>query len=370
MIKRISNVVLIFLLYFVVFIKYSFFSESFFDIQFVMPSLLMISILFINLFSSKLNDNAKDIGKFLCHILFVLICFTLLCSFISLLNNIFFYFGFVNTIIVINAICLFFISGFTKFFKQTMMQHLSKSMTGTKILEFLNYYYNAYILSKKCCEKMITCLNNLLQRYVWVFIKTTYYKFVKINSELCDNEQSNHIKNNFDEKYLGTKCYIIEKYLQPYFIKSFKDALKNDPFTIMNSKIKSDPFLYKNNLTNQNINMNLLENIKINQNNVDDLDDDLDDNSDNIVENKSDIKIQQRAILKKKLIEKKNKRTNSQRQNSINIADMNSMLKTMTTDNNFEKLLKQISPDELNAQMNNIDINQIQQLFQVINKKK
>jgi hypothetical protein len=364
----------------------------------------------MNIIGDKLTNELKDIGKFLGHAMFVSVCFSLVCGFISLIYGIIFYFGFVNTMITINIICMLSMSSLVNLFKQELVRYFSKSNIGNKILELLNYYYNTYIISKKYCDKIAIFSKYIFQNYVWMYTKIIFNKFMKINNELCDNKQSIVVKNKLDVKYSNAKNYFVEQIVQPYFIKSFQDALENDPFSLMNPLNPSgtdflinsmDKNQYKNNVSNENMNMNtsFLTNNKLNEkDNLDDLDDNEIDLKNvpevskkqiedaeklekeiTVHENKKPILNveDKRAALRNKMAEKRTARTGGRnpkamQQNMANIMNMpgmSQMMETMMKGDNLEKLMKQIPQDKLGKHSGAIDPEQMKQLIKSMNKK-
>ncbi|XWV26572.1 hypothetical protein QJ857_gp0495 [Tupanvirus soda lake] len=394
MMQELSNMTTIFLMYFFIILKNLLFSNSFFDMQFMASTLLVTLSSTIMFYPERLTNEMKDIGKFLGHAMFISVCFSLVCGFISMIYNILFYFGFVNTIICLNIICMFFMSSMVQMFKQQINDKLSKSNVGNKILNAINYYYNTYIISKKLGKKIMDFSKFVVLNYVWVYCKIVFYKFLKINNELSENTQSQIVKTKLDNKYSGVKNYISEEVIQPFFIKSFQSALESNPFAVINNIDKDNQKPYKNTLSNQNINMSFLTNTKINQNeNIDDLDDDLDLSNvpevpkeqieQTIISEQEKPKVltteEKRAALKRKMADKRANRGGANRNqksmqnnmaNLMNMPGMNEMMETMLKGDNLEKLMKQIPGDKVGMQMPNVDAEQMKQLIRAMNKKK
>lgn len=401
--RDLSNITTIIMIYFFIFLKYLFFSKSYFDMQFFASSLLIGILVWINMAKNIISDKTKNIGKFMGHSLFISVCFSLVCSFISLIYNIIFFFGFVNTIVMVNIICMLLMSGLTNLFKTNMFEYLTKSNIGNKILDMSNYYYNTYIMPKKYTEKIMNLMRHIAYNYIWVCVKIMFNKFIKINSELSDNNQSENVKNNIDIKLSNAKHYFIEQILQPYFIKSFQDALENDPFMLANSSNNeilinsSAKYPYKSITSNKNMYMNFLANSNIDGNDdIDDLDEidlknvpevsqkQLEDAEELekklIEENKKQehCNEEKKAILKKKMAEKKALRTGTlnkkhAQQNFANIMNMpvmDQMMDTMLKGDNLEKILKQIPQEKIGKQASSFDPEQMKQLLKSINKKK
>lgn len=423
--QELSNKTTILLVYIFIFTKYLFFSNSFFDVQFLISTMLVVLLTWMNIVSDKLSNEAKNIGKFLGHSMFLSICFSLVCGFISIIYNIIFYFGFVNTIIIGNIVCMMLMSGLVKLFKEEILLYLTKFTIGNKILDLMNYYYNTYIISKKLYEKTLEFIGYIFKKYIWEYSKIVFRKFMKINNELCDNDQSILVKKKLDNKCSNTKNYVIEQIVQPYFIESFQNALTNNPFLLLNQNNKNQ---YKNSLVNQNINMNFLKNNKIesqddiNDNNVDDLDVEPDlsnvlkvsskqiEEAEKLDENKSEIPSlstssddslmpnkdsensnssnmsttpklstpeERKEAYRKAMARKKASRnTGSRNQNSMqqnmanimNIPGMNKMMDTMLQGNNLEKLMKQIPPGTMGGSAPAVSVDQMKQLIGAMNK--
>jgi hypothetical protein len=420
--QELSNMTTIVFVYILIFLKFLFFSNTYFDLQFFTSSLLIVLLIWINMRTDKLTNEMQDFGKFLSYVMFISICFSLVCGLFSFVYNILFYFGFVNTIIIINTICMFLMSELVPLFKHNLNEKLTKSNIGNKILSMITYYYNTYIVSKKLGQKILDYINFFVIQYVWTWCKFIFSKFIKINEELSNNSQSKIIKTKLNNKYSDAKNYIIEQIVQPFFIESFQNALKNDPFDIMidpNNMPINKQKSYKNNLHNQNINMNFLLNTQVNNKDIlDDLDDldeapDLssipaenqnettdkiiDNVTDNVTNNVTDkipdkmvskqptiTAAERKAILKKKIAEKKaSRRTGgtslgqrskqNQITNLMNMPGMNEMMETMLKGDNLEKIMKQMPKDQMDPQMKNIDPEQMKQMKQMIrtmNKKK
>ena len=403
-------------MYVFILIKYLLFATSFFDVQFIIASLLMMLLVWLNYYTGTLSNETEDKCKFLCHSMFVSVCMSLVCNFISLIYGVLFYFGFVNTIITVNIVSMFLMSELKKNISESVTSYLSKSTYGTKFLELINYYYNEYILSTNIYETVVSYVKYFLVNYVWVFIKSLYDKFMKINSSLCDNEQSKTVKNKLDNRYASTKNYIIEDVVQPYCIKSFQDALENQAFQLENQtfppetnrRILKNP--YKTIIPNNNISMSFLQ--KTDMKNDDNVDDDLDEDIDlsnvpvvpekqiteaeildkQIKEEKNKpvqapVKIltpeERRAALQRKLAEKRAARTpgmgrrnvkSNQKEmdnifNSMNMPGMDQMMENILKGNNLEKLMKQIPQDQLNKQMSPAETEQMKKMLLSMSKK-
>jgi len=413
MANELSNTVTIFLLYLFIFLKYVFFSEYLFDIQFFVSNLLMLLLTLMNLLADRLSDKLKDIGKFLGHTMFISVCFSVVSGFISLIYNIVFVYGFVNTIVAVYFLSTFLMSSIINMFARQLIESISQSNIGSKFLDLLNYYYNTYIVSKKIYERVKIFLKKIARNYVLFYCKIIMNKFIKINNELSDNQQSKLIKSKIDNKCSSTKNYIIEQIVQPYFIRSFQAALEKDVFEMpfnpnmglyTNNKIdtkivKPIGNQYKTTLPSNNIDMNFLGNNKIIDDSMDDLDDNDTDLDNSLKVSEEQIKDaekldnelnrelsekskeltpeEKKNALRKKVAEKKAARTAGRgqqaKQNMSNIMampGMNEMFETMLQGDNLEKIMKQMPQNNVSMQMPNIDANQMKQIMRSINKKK
>ena len=424
--QELSNMATIVFVYFFIFVKYLFLSNSYLDMQFITSSLLVVLLSWMNTCPDKLTNEMKDLGKFLGHAMFISVCISLVCGFISFIYNILFYFGFINTIIVLNISCMFLMSNLVSVFKQDLNEKLSKSNIGNKILDLITYYYNTYIVSKKLGQKILEYIKIFIKDYLWVYIKIIYNKFIKINKELSNNSQSKIVKTKLDDKYSNAKNYITEQVAQPFFIKSFQSALGNDPFAManLNKEIvtnKKNP--YKNSLLNQGMNMNIISNTEVNdKDDLDDLDEELDltnvlevsksqiDDAEKLEKELSQKELSQkkelsrkqsapksvtsepklltpeerRAALRRKVAEKKGSRTGVKNQqttqnqiamqnqmaNLMNMPGMNEMMENMFKGDNLEKIMKQMPKDKTNGQIPNIDQEQVKKMMRSMNTKK
>jgi hypothetical protein len=364
-----------------------------------MSTSFIVIVNWIKLNADKLSDEIKDMGTFLGHMMFISICFSIISSFISFIYGILFYFGFSNTIIFVKIVCVLLMSGLLPKYKEQLNEKLTKSNIGRKILEFINYYYNTYVVSKKIYEKIIEFVKFIIKKYVWVFCKIIFHKFIKINNELSNNSQSKIVKSKLDEKYDNAKKYIIDQVIQPMVMKQFQHVLDSDPFTNINfGKPNSEisPKQYKNTIHTKSINMSSLTNKKtIDSDNIDDLDEELDlsnvpEVSKEQIEKAEKIDKTQtiqdnRAALKKKMAEKKAMRTSGSKNQKVmnnisnlmnmpemndlmNMPGMNEMMKNMLKNNNLEKIVKQTPKNGSDAPSINNDL--MNQLMNQLNKKK
>jgi len=367
----------------------------------------------MNLLADRLSDKLKDIGKFLGHTMFISVCFSVVSGFISLIYNIVFVYGFVNTIVAVYFLSTFLMSSIINMFARQLIESISQSNIGSKFLDLLNYYYNTYIVSKKIYERVKIFLKKIARNYVLFYCKIIMNKFIKINNELSDNQQSKLIKSKIDNKCSSTKNYIIEQIVQPYFIRSFQAALEKDVFEMpfnpnmglyTNNKIdtkivKPIGNQYKTTLPSNNIDMNFLGNNKIIDDSMDDLDDNDTDLDNSLKVSEEQIKDaekldnelnrelsekskeltpeEKKNALRKKVAEKKAARTAGRgqqaKQNMSNIMampGMNEMFETMLQGDNLEKIMKQMPQNNVSMQMPNIDANQMKQIMRSINKKK
>ncbi len=394
-------------IYLLILIKYIWISDSYFDVQFVMSTLFMIIINWIKINGDRLTDEIKDVGKFLGHIMFISVCFSIICGVVSFIYSILFYFGFSNTVIFFKIICVFLMSGLLPMYTKQLNEKLSKSNIGTKILQCINYYYNTYVVSKKIYERVINYGKHLLKNYVWVYCKIFFNKFMKINAELSDNKQSLIVKSKLNDKYTDAKNYINDQVIQPIVVNSVQNILNTDHFAGMNLNfsLEQSPKQYKSVSSNRSMNMSSLVNKKtIDNDNLDDLDEDVDlsnvpEVSEEQIEKAENLdrfltaqqidtpKIKtsedNRATLKKKMAEKKAMRTLGNKQalknnisnmmnmpamkDFLDMPGMKEMMSSLTEGNNIDKILKQAPNDKSPQSL--IEGDHIKKLLQEFSKK-
>lgn len=240
--EEISNMSAILLLYLFIFFKYLFYAIKFFDMQFITATLMIVLLSWINMSADKIPDEIKDSGKFMGHIMFISVCFSMFSEIINAIYCIIFRYGFVNTIIILHVFFLVSMSGLINIFKEKIKFYLSKSHLGNMILNGLNYYYNTYIVTKKYNERIMEIIKYYFNNYVWYYTKIIFSKFVKINVELSDNQQFKIVKNKMNNKYESIKQFAVEKMIQPYVMSSIQSALEKDPFslgTLLNDPVKN-----------------------------------------------------------------------------------------------------------------------------------
>lgn len=304
-------------LYFLSFINV-FFRGTFIDLQFLFSTFLFMTLTLIHFSADKLDKNTKELGKFIAHVLFLVLCFSLLVSFLGFLYNILFYFGFTNSIIFVFVCYSALVSGLVKTFKNNTVTNLNKYYLGEMFLRNLNYHYNTYIISKKVYHKSTLYLKNFYNNYIKHYFYYFYYKFMTINNQLSANTQSKLVKNNLIAQYSNVQDYFFIELMQPYLMNNIQLSLSNNSF-------ENKP--YKNNIINLNNkdmdavflnSLTLEKNISSNINNLDDLDDldDLNetDDSENI------LKVPQSQIDEAEKLEKELKESSNQNSNETNLS--------------------------------------------------
>ena len=408
----IEDLTTIFCMYAFIVFKYFYFNSYIFDIQIILSTILMILLTWLTAGTIKDNDT-KEIGYFFSHNIFLSVCISLVCNFISAIYDIIFYFGFINTVIIINFVSMFIMSDLIKKVKI----FISNFAYGQILINTISNFYDKYFLSIDTQNSITEYIKYFLTEYVWWFIKKMYSEFMKINSALSKNNQSIMVKHKLNHKYDCTKNYIVNEHIQPYFIKSFQDAM-NAPFNMSFVNMSFDA-PYKNNLLNQDINMSSLKSIdlKNDTNNFDDFDDlDAEDDLTNIptvsqqqimdaerldkeinelqkkesektsastqVESQPKILSQseQKAELKKKIAAKRSSRVAGKRggsnkamqreaQQLMNIPGMGQIMENMMKDSGLEKLMASIPADKMNQNMSASDKQKMQQLLESFGKK-
>lgn len=386
-----SNAISIMIMYFAIFIRYLYFRTSIFDVQFLSSTIIMMIIICINNFSEKLSKEILDIGKFLAHILFISVCFSVFCGFLSTIYAIIFYYGFVNTVIFINICFVSFISGITSIFGKQINHQLSKSVIGKTFLKSLNYYYNLFVISGKLYEKTVSFVSMIFKNYIWYFAKKIFFKLVNLNFFLGENNHSISVKNKVYGYFTDGKNYMFEQLLQRQFINSFNKSMLTDPFSEGINNISKK--LHKANLPSDDIQMNFLKNTTIvDGEKLDDLDDDeLTDSPTKVDENETQPEEktstnlttdQKRIALRKKIREmrdarggktttmsnKSKKTTKKDVTNLMNMPGIDQMMKTMFEGDNLEKIMRQIPKDKIRKKMPDINPDQMKKLLQSIKK--
>lgn len=373
-----------------IFFKYMLFGGNPYDFQYILSILLFVTNAVINFYGNYLSNDIRDTGKFMEHTLFISVCFSLVCNLISCIYGIFFYYGFINTIIMLNMIIFVTISGFVNIFGQQIVNFLGKSTLGSKVLMLLNYYYNTYILSMNIGQKIYHNGAKAVKKS-WIFTKIFVKKYFHVYQDLSNNTKSKLVISNLSTKIENTKSYFINCMLQPYFIRSFSDTLMNDPFRcniekLGDSQKNKDDISYKNTLCNESINMNFLDKSKIEED-FDDLDEQPDmsnvmevskeqiDEAEKInadVQNVSSSEVR-RIKYRQKIAEKKMQRTGKSRNQTINpdlmnMPGMNEMMQTMLQGNNLEKLMKQMPRNNDTLQMPTLTPDQMKNFIKTLTK--
>lgn len=389
-----SNAISIMAMYFVIFIKYLFFRTSIFDIQFLSSTIIMMIIICTSIFSEKISKEILDISKFLAHILFISVCFSVFCGFLSAIYSIIFYYGFVNTIIFINICFVAFIGGITSIFGKQIHHQLSKSVIGKTFLKSLNYYYNMFVVGGKLYEKSVSFVGMIFRNYIWYFAKKIFSRLVYLNFFLGENNHSISVKNKVYGYFTDGKNYMFDQLLQRQFIKSFNKSMLTDPFSEGITNISKK--LHKVNLPSDDIQMSFLENTTIvDGEKLDDLDDDeLIDSPTKVDENKTQSKVeeketlsnlttdQKRIALRKKIREmrearggktvimpnKSKKTMKKDVTDMMNMPGIDQMMKTMFEGDNLEKIMRQIPKDKIGKKMQDINPDKMKQLLQSIKK--
>ena len=373
-----------------------------FNIQFILSNLLIIILTWLNIYEDTITEETREILKFFSHSAFISICISLVCNFIVFFYDFIFYFGFVNTLIMVNIVSMFLMSGLVQKIKSIISVFISKFdringflTTVTSYCEKHNIVTNTATIIKENGKYFLT-------NYVWEFIKILFNNFLLINNELSANQQSRIVKNGLTDKYNNSLSYISDKHIKPYAIKSLQNKFMNDnPLQFLSSVKTSGENQYKNNVTNQNITMNFLKNTTLSNNNdLDDLDEDIDLSN---VPDVSEIQIAEaelldkeinnntkkeptispenlatarKAALSKKIAEKKNARNRGDRnkkmqqgvENLQNMPGMDQLMESMMKDENFGKFMKNMQTGKINKKSGLPDVEQMKKFLQSLEK--
>ena len=402
--QEISNISAVLLLYIFIFFKYLFYAVSYFNIQFIMATIMISLLSWINITHDSIPEESKQTAKFIGHTMFISVCFSLLNEMLLFVYSKIFYYGFANTIILFYMGSLIAMSKLATIFKDKITFYFSKSHLGNFILISLNYYYNTYIIAKKYNQKIIKLFKYYFNNYVWTYVGIIAKKFLKINVELSDNQEFNIVKKKFNQQCSNIKQIVIERAVQPYFIKTLQESLLRDPFDqTQNNATHLNLTSYKNSLNNNNIDMSFLSNTNLEDNNddLDDLDDvdlsdvpdapanqELDEDNEqeqtvpqkNVSKNPakgSNKKIapekmtrqERRAMLRKKIKNKQMERGgNKNAKQTMKAPGMQKMMETMLKGDNLEKIMKDFPmPNQGTGQ--SLDANKMKKIIQSLGNK-
>lgn len=187
--------------YSMVYAYYYYNSVSIFSMDILALTSLLASLIYLRTRADSLNDDQKNMIKFVGHIMFFSFNVILFTDFCSFLYRTIFYFGFTRTIVLSNCTSMLFLSGTMKLFGEKISDYLSKYHTGRLILDTINYYYNTYIVA----ENMIARVNTVYKYIVHDIIQKNAERLVKdfdhLNGFLSDNPWSKKVaiikvKNN------------------------------------------------------------------------------------------------------------------------------------------------------------------------------
>lgn len=395
--QEISNISTVLLLYIFVFFKYIFYASSYFSLQFIMGTIMIGLLSWINISHNKITEESRQTGKFIGHTMFINVCFSLFNEAISFIYSKIFYYGFVNTIILVYIVFLIAMSKLTSTFKAKIRSRMSKSNLGNTILNLINYYYNSFIVTKKYNEKIVKVCKYYFNNYIWVYSKIVLSKFIKINNELGDNKEFNSVKKKINDQCSNIKQIVIERAVQPYFIKSLQESLTNDPFDETQNKVRHlKGMSYKNSLLDDSIDMSFLNNTNLVENNddLDDLDDidlsNVPDAPTNQDEELDEETIQQpfkntvkkvapekmsrqerRAMLRKKIKNKQMERGgNKNVKQAMKMPGMQKMMDTMLKGDNLEKIMKEFPMGGQNGLGQNLNADKMKKIIQGLSKNK
>lgn len=397
------------------------FSQGFLDFQLTLSSILLCITTWIN--TSSTDSETKSVAKFFGHITFLSLCFSIICGLISTLFSVLFYFGFANTIIILNIACMVLFSGVTNWMKVTIIKILSEYNIGNKILDLTNHYYDEYFEQKKYHEVITSSLVTLVTEYLCKYSRMLCAQIIRINTKLNDNTQSKIIYEQICDRLNYLKLCIISKILKSLFQGvpdmnmdfdidcQYKNRTQNDIMEMSflqnaetNSKMQNaimnmnflqnanddldeddDIFGEMNNrITNVEIKDETKNNskdgiknspedgVKYSSNNgtANNSKDDVNDSSKDTLKNTSKPAEQNHTKLKNKMKEKKINRTKKNQRTENNLFDkekMDQVFNMMMKGDNFGKIMKEM---QTSNQTPNIDQEKIKQLIQSMNRKK
>jgi hypothetical protein len=121
-------------------------------------------------------------------------------------------------------------SGSTQSCINWLTENSSKIFLGDKLLQFIDHSVFLFNKIKKLAKFLFIWSQNIVINYVYPYGIIILTKLYRLHNELADNNRSGQVKNKLDNKYVGTKSYVVEKFVQPYVVKSFEDAMRNNPF--------------------------------------------------------------------------------------------------------------------------------------------
>lgn len=404
------------------------FSQGILDFQLTLSSILLCITTWIN--TSSADSETKSVAKFFGHIIFLSLCFSIICSLISTLFSVLFYFGFANTIIILNIACMILFSGITNWMKVTIIKILSEYNIGNKILDLTNHYYDEYFEQRKYHEVITSSLVTLVTGYICKYSRVLYAQIIRINTTLNDNTQSKIIYEQICDRLNYLKLCIIAKILKSLFQGvpdmnmdfdcQYKNRTQNDTMDIMDMSFLQNVET-KNKMQNAMMNMNFLQNVnddldedddifgemnsrrtnveikdETKSNNKDDIknnfnddiknsfNDDIknsskdsiknspkdDDGSKDTLKNTSKTTEQNHTKLRNKMKEKKINRIKKNQRTENNLFDkekMDQVFNMMMKGDNFGKIMKEM---QTSNQTPNIDQEKIKQLIQSMNRKK
>lgn len=323
MFEKISEIKSYLLLYFLYLIKQVFYSFDL-SLQFFINTLFIINLIYIHLHNYNVNNHLK----FICQILLIIIAMSILSNIIIFLYDILFYYGFVNTSIILGTIGLL-IFGNVKYEKK----YLLNSVTNK---------YTRYIISK--------------------FIKISY-NLTCILFKLSDTPQFYELSNKFLTFFKKEKAETSRGFIEgdEYGFAGLCGQITDDGVMFF-PEILDEMCRYKK-YSSCNDSMDFCDKSELELDNLDDLDE-LDD-IECVKNDKPNQRELNRAALKKKMAEKKAMRTG-------NMADimpmMGDIMDVMMKGDNLEKIMK-MAPSLSNSGMEGLDKNQLNNMMNILKKK-
>jgi hypothetical protein len=223
-------------------------------------------------------------------------------------------------------------------YNEKISESLVKSNIGTKILSVMGLCRSFWTYLMSYCSKFLDLINKFAVNYVWFYSKQVVKKFWDINLELSNNRQSQIVYAKFNENYKKSSSFIAKKTLEKYI-----GGFRAPPMAFMPNiakPIKDTITPYK---------QIPAINIKMQKEELDDLDEELDiatpiENEITPIENEPE-PVDKKALLRKKIADKKAQRTGMAPRHSplMDSKSAEEMIETMMRDNNFDNIMKQMS---------------------------
>jgi hypothetical protein len=329
MLEKASNLIAVILIYLFVMAKYIIFSTSI-DLQFIIVNAFLLLIIAMKVGKLYISATNYTIAKFTGHIMYMTICFMISCNIIAFFYNIIFCYGFINTVVVMNALYSFNLAGiFGSMEVRYPCIERVKSQTSS--------WYSNF---QGVVDSSSQLLKNIIAKYLWPSSKYVFYKLVEVNSELSSNDKSIKMHKQYSNKFTSGQNYCLQQMFQSQM-----------PEFLSDNCYKYDLSFPYSNMENSFINATEIS--------TDELDDfDSPENSPvntdlKPIEPKQNTS-QNREALKRKLAEKRAQRTggsvnppNINMQNFLNSNNIQKMMGEMMNNSTFTNMVNQIAQGEI-----------------------